>query len=56
MENVTSPPGMRSCFSTLRLDRTSTPRTPAAAAHAYTLPTVREIPPVQRPGTYDSTW
>jgi hypothetical protein len=35
---------------------TVTPRRPAAAAHAYTLPTVREIPPVMAPGTFDSTW
>ena len=35
---------------------TVTPRMPAAAAHAYSLPTVHEIPPVQRPGTFDSTW
>jgi hypothetical protein len=35
---------------------TLTPRPPAAAAHAYSLPTVREIPPVLRPGTFDSTW
>jgi hypothetical protein len=25
-------------------------------AHAFSLPTVREIPPVQRPGTFDATW
>jgi hypothetical protein len=35
---------------------TVTPRMAVAAARAYTLPTVREIPPVQRPGTFDSTW
>jgi hypothetical protein len=35
---------------------TVTPRRPAAAAHAFSSPTVREIPPVQRPGTFDSTW
>jgi hypothetical protein len=35
---------------------TITPRMPAAAARAYSLPTVREIPPVQRPGAFDSTW
>jgi hypothetical protein len=29
---------------------------PAATAHAFSLPTVREIPPVPRPGTFDSTW
>ena len=35
---------------------TLTPRPPVTATHAYTLPTVREIPPVLRPGTFDSTW
>ena len=35
---------------------TITPRVPVATAHVYALPTVREIPPVQRPGTFDSTW
>ena len=35
---------------------TVTPRRPAATAHAFSSPTVREIPPVQRPGTFDSTW
>jgi hypothetical protein len=34
---------------------TITPRRPAAA-RAFCLPTVREIPPVPRPGTFDSTW
>ena len=29
---------------------TITPRRPAATAHAFSSPTVREIPPVQRPG------
>jgi hypothetical protein len=29
---------------------------PVAAARAFTLPTVREIPPAPRPGTFDSTW
>ena len=34
-----------------------TPRPPVATAqHAYTIPVVRELPPVARPGTYDSTW
>jgi hypothetical protein len=34
-----------------------TPRPPiAAAAHVYTTPVVRELPPVQRPGTFASTW
>ena len=33
---------------------TVTPRPPVAtASHAYTLPTVRELPPVARPGTFD---
>ena len=35
---------------------TITPRRPAAATHAFSLPSVREIPPVLRPGTFDSTW
>ena len=36
---------------------TVTPRRPAAAQqHAFALPTVRELPPVTRPGTFDSTW
>ena len=36
---------------------TVTPRNPAATArHAFTLPTVRELPPVARPGTFASTW
>jgi hypothetical protein len=35
---------------------TITPRMPVATARVYTLPTVREIPPVPRPGTFDSTW
>ena len=35
---------------------TVTPRRPAATAHAFSSPIVREIPPVQRPGTFDSTW
>jgi hypothetical protein len=39
-----------------RLRAPVTPRMPVATAHAYSLPTVREIPPVQRPGTFDSTW
>ena len=34
---------------------TVTPRRPAAA-HAFSLPTVREISPVLRPGAFDSTW
>jgi hypothetical protein len=33
---------------------TVTPRPPAQ--HVYALPTVRELPPVTRPGTFDSTW
>jgi hypothetical protein len=35
---------------------TTTPRMPVATAHVYTLATVREIPPVPRPGTFDSIW
>jgi hypothetical protein len=35
---------------------TVTPRMPVATARAFTLPAVREIPPVPRPGTFDSTW
>jgi hypothetical protein len=34
---------------------TVTPRRPATA-RAYSLPTVREIPPAVRPGTFHSTW
>jgi len=33
-----------------------TPRPPATtASHTFTLPTVRELPPVARPGTFDAT-
>jgi hypothetical protein len=32
-----------------------TPRTPSAA-HAFSTPVVRELPPVQRPGMFDTTW
>ena len=36
---------------------TVTPRPPVSAAqHAFTIPVVRELPPVYRPGTFDSTW
>jgi hypothetical protein len=35
---------------------TVTPRLPVATAHAYSLPVVRETPPVQRPGTFSSIW
>ncbi len=35
---------------------TLTPRPPAPVTHEFSLPTVREIPPVLRPGTFDSTW
>ena len=31
---------------------TITPRMPVATAHAFSLPVVREIPPVQRPGMF----
>jgi hypothetical protein len=34
---------------------TVTPRRPATA-RTYSLPTVREIPPAVRPGTFHSTW
>ena len=33
----------------------ATPR-PPVAQHAYTLPVVRELPPVPRPGTFAATW
>ncbi len=34
-----------------------TPRPPVATtSHVYTLPVVRELPPVQRPGTFAATW
>jgi hypothetical protein len=35
---------------------TVTPRPPVVTAHTFTLPTVRELPPVARPGTFDATW
>jgi hypothetical protein len=35
---------------------TVTPRPPVVTAHSFTLPVVRELPPVSRPGTFDSTW
>jgi hypothetical protein len=36
---------------------TITPRRPAAnAPHAFMLPSVRELLPVARPGTFDATW
>jgi hypothetical protein len=36
---------------------TITPRPPIATTpHVYSLPVVRELPPVARPGTYASTW
>jgi hypothetical protein len=28
----------------------------AAAAHTFSTPVVRELPPVRRPGMFDSTW
>ena len=34
----------------------ATPRQPAAASHTYTVPVVRELPPVARPGMFDATW
>jgi hypothetical protein len=33
-----------------------TPRQPSAASHAFSTPVVRELPPVQRPGMFDTTW
>jgi hypothetical protein len=34
-----------------------TPRPPAASVpHVFSSPTVRELPPVMRPGTFASTW
>jgi hypothetical protein len=35
---------------------TVTPRPPAAVVHSFTLPTVRELPPVTHPGTHASIW
>jgi hypothetical protein len=36
---------------------TVTPRPPiATASHVYSLPVVRELPPVARPGTFAATW
>ena len=36
---------------------TVTPRPPVAITpHVYSLPVVRELPPVQRPGTFAATW
>jgi hypothetical protein len=32
------------------------PRPPVAATHAFSTPVVRELPPVYRPGMFDSTW
>jgi hypothetical protein len=35
----------------------TSPRQPvAAAAHPFSTPVVRELPPVKRPGMFDSTW
>ena len=33
-----------------------TPRPPSPPPTLYTLPTVRELPPVSGPGSFDSTW
>jgi hypothetical protein len=34
-----------------------TPRPPiSAAAHVFSTPVVRELPPVRRPGMFDTTW
>jgi hypothetical protein len=38
------------------MSQTTTPRPPASARHGFTLPTVRELPPVARPGMFDATW
>jgi hypothetical protein len=35
---------------------TVTPMPPVITTHVFTIPVVRELPPVQRPGTFDSTW
>jgi hypothetical protein len=35
---------------------TITPRPPAVATHRFSTPTVRELPPVARPGTFAATW
>jgi len=36
---------------------TITPRPPAAGTtHMFSAPTVRELPPVARPGTFAATW
>ena len=36
---------------------TVTPRPPVATVpHVYSTPVVRELPPVQRPGTFAQTW
>jgi hypothetical protein len=40
----------------IQMTVTVTPRPPVATAHAFSLPVVREIPPVQRPGTFSATW
>jgi hypothetical protein len=34
---------------------TIAPRLPSAP-HVYTLPVVRELPPLPRPGTFSATW
>jgi hypothetical protein len=35
----------------------ATPRPPdPTATHSFTLPIVRELPPVPRPGTFAATW
>jgi hypothetical protein len=48
---------IRTNGDTMPMTVTITPRPPVATAgHAFTLPVVRELPPVARPGTFDSTW
>ena len=48
--------GGRRTAEELPVTVTVTPRNPAATARAFSLPTVRELPPVARPGTFASTW
>jgi hypothetical protein len=47
---------IRSWWEGTPMTVTVTPRPPVVTAHTFTLPTVRELPPVSRPGTFDSTW
>jgi hypothetical protein len=34
----------------------ATPRPNPTTTHVFTLPVVRELPPVARPGTFAATW